>query len=277
MSAFDRSARLQVELPDILTGLAAPRVPDYVDDILAQTAAMRQRPRWTFIERWLPMGVIARRMVLFPRIPWRTLVAVAVLIALLAAALLIAGSQTRLPAPFGPAKNGIITYGQNGDIYARDTLDGASRLLIGGATDDFAANFSRTGTKLIFLRRLKDGSGGTASPHESLEIYTANLDGSNVKRVSEAIEAPDWWDFSPDDKSFVVQGTVAFNQHLFIVPTDGSAPARKIEFGQYLSATFPNFLGPDGRRSCSVGSGSPTPAAAAGSTPSTLMGPGCVP
>ena len=61
MSAFDRSGRLQQELPDLLTDIAAPQVPDYADDLLARTAVTRQRPRWTFLERWLPMGVIARR------------------------------------------------------------------------------------------------------------------------------------------------------------------------------------------------------------------------
>ena len=61
MSTFDRSDRFQQELPDILTAIAAPRMPDYVDDLLAQAAATRQRPRWTFPERWLPMGAIARR------------------------------------------------------------------------------------------------------------------------------------------------------------------------------------------------------------------------
>jgi len=57
MTAFDR---LPVELPDLLTDLAAPRIPDYVDEVPAVTAATRQRPRWTFPERWLPMAVIPR-------------------------------------------------------------------------------------------------------------------------------------------------------------------------------------------------------------------------
>ena len=31
--------------------------PDYIDDVLATTAQRRQRPAWTFPERWLPMDI----------------------------------------------------------------------------------------------------------------------------------------------------------------------------------------------------------------------------
>ena len=37
------------------TGIT-PR-PDYVDDLLTQTAGSRQRPAWRFPERWLPMEI----------------------------------------------------------------------------------------------------------------------------------------------------------------------------------------------------------------------------
>jgi len=127
MSAFDRSERFLVELPEILTDIASPRVPDYVDDLLAQTAATPQRPRWTFIERWLPMGAIARRPLFFPTVPWRTIVTVALLIALLAAALIVAGSQSKVPPPFGPARNGALAFG-DGDVYLRDSVTGESQI-----------------------------------------------------------------------------------------------------------------------------------------------------
>src|SRR6188474_2149422 len=152
MSAFDRSDRFQHELPDILTAIAAPREPDYVDDLLAQASATRQRPRWSFLERWLPMDATVRYSARVPSIPWRPIVVAALLIALVAAALLVAGSQQRIPPPFGPAKNGALLYG-DGDIYVREGIDGASRLLIGGPTDDFAAGFTRDGARMTFLRR----------------------------------------------------------------------------------------------------------------------------
>ena len=53
------------------------------------------------------------------------------LIALLvAAALAYVGSQRRVPAPFGPARNGLIPYASNGDIYLGDPITGQTRLLV---------------------------------------------------------------------------------------------------------------------------------------------------
>ena len=119
MTAFDRSARLTAELPNILADIAAARLPDYTDDVLAITAATRQRPRWTFPERWLPMTVVAHQPVLAPRLPWRAIGVFLIVVALLAAALFAVGSRHHVPAPFGPARNGAIVFG-NGDIYVRD-------------------------------------------------------------------------------------------------------------------------------------------------------------
>ena len=49
---------------------AAPRaVPDYRDDIVRQTARTRQRPAWTFPERWLPVSVITSRALAAPTGP----------------------------------------------------------------------------------------------------------------------------------------------------------------------------------------------------------------
>ena len=109
MSTFERSERLAAQLPDLLVEIAAPRVPDYTDDVLAVTAAIRQRPRWTFPERWLPM-IIANRRLALPAIPWRFVTALLAILAIVAATLLIAGSRPHLPPPFGPARNGAIAF-----------------------------------------------------------------------------------------------------------------------------------------------------------------------
>ena len=187
MSAFDRPSRFQQELPDILTDIAAPRVPDYVDDLLALTAVTRQRPRWTFIERWLPMGVIARRPVFFPTIPWRAIVVVAALVALLATALFVVGSQRRVPPPFGLARNGALVFDAGGDIYVRDAIEGTSRPLVTGPTDDFAAGFTRDGTRLVYLRRTAGKSG---SADERITVLIANSDGSNARDLTGSLIAP---------------------------------------------------------------------------------------
>ena len=52
MTPIDRFERA---LPAALADLAEPHVPDYVTDVLGQTARTRQRPAWASLERWLPM------------------------------------------------------------------------------------------------------------------------------------------------------------------------------------------------------------------------------
>ena len=100
MTAFDR---LEPRIPELMDELAPAQVPDYFDDMLRQTARTRQRPAWSSLERWLPMGVIARTDTI-RQVPWRPIAIAAVLVVAATAALvLIAGSQRRLPpAPFGP-------------------------------------------------------------------------------------------------------------------------------------------------------------------------------
>ena len=100
MTAFDR---LEPRIPELMDELAPAQVPDYFDDMLRQTARTRQRPAWSSLERWLPMGVIARTDSI-RQVPWRPIAIAALLVVAATTALvLIAGSQRRLPpAPFGP-------------------------------------------------------------------------------------------------------------------------------------------------------------------------------
>jgi Tol biopolymer transport system component len=243
MTAFDRSERYEHELPDILTAIAAPRVPDYVDDLLAQAAATRQRRRRTIPERLFGMDAIAYRASV-PAFPWRPFLVAALLLAFVVGALLVAGSQQRrVPPPFGPAKNGAIAFGE-GDIYVRDGIDGTSRLIIGGPTFDFAAGFTRDGQRLVFLRR---ASGTPGTPSERLQQFVADADGSNVRAISEPLVAPDWADLAPDSASLVVAaGEPAAGQHLFIGDLDRSGHLHQIDLGPNLDADTPNFLGPSG-------------------------------
>ncbi len=105
------------------TGIT-PR-PDYVDDLLTQTARSRQRSAWRFPERWLPMDLTARAPTITGRqVPFRLIGLVAlVVLALAVGAALFVGSQRRLPAPFGPAANGVIVYAAPTDPSWVDTPD----------------------------------------------------------------------------------------------------------------------------------------------------------
>jgi hypothetical protein len=102
--------RFEQDLPALLDDLYVIGTPDYRDDLVRQTAAMRQRPAWTLPERWLPMDLATRRMP-FASVPFRALIVLALIIILAAAALLLSvGSQHPLPPPFGPARNGPLAY-----------------------------------------------------------------------------------------------------------------------------------------------------------------------
>src|SRR6478672_9311846 len=162
--------RLERDLTAWFGETAVPRTPDFTDDILRQTGRMRQRPRWTFLERWLPVSVITLGRAARRPVPFRAvglLIALALLLAVAAA--LYAGSQRRVPQPFGPAANGLVAYSKDGDIYTVDPATGARRAIVSGATVDEGPVFSRDGTRLAFNRTT-----GTASV-----VVLADADGRN--------------------------------------------------------------------------------------------------
>jgi Tol biopolymer transport system component len=151
--------------------------PGYLDEILARTQRTPQRAAWSSLERWLPMQATLR-LAPVPRVAWL------VLVLGLAAALLVAyvvGHQPhRLPAPFGPARNGVIVYaGVDNDIHALDPVTGKTTGLITGATVDHRPQLSPDGTKLMFVR-------DTAKLSESM-LMVANADGSDVRPLTSAL------------------------------------------------------------------------------------------
>ena len=97
--------RLERELTAWLVETAVPRTPDYTDEILQQAVRIRQRPRWTFPDRWLPASVITLRRRTLKPLPWRTIGLLAVLALLIVAALAVyVGSQRRIPAAVWPRR-----------------------------------------------------------------------------------------------------------------------------------------------------------------------------
>ena len=124
------SPRLERNLPGILDDLSAAPPYEFLDDVFARTGRMRQRPAWTFPERWFPMADIASRPAFAPRLPWRAIGVALIVIALIvgAAVAFVGSRQTKVPAPFGPAANGLIPYTSAGDIYLGDPVAGTNRL-----------------------------------------------------------------------------------------------------------------------------------------------------
>jgi Tol biopolymer transport system component len=244
--------RLTRDLPGILGDLAMGPYPDYIDDVLATSATIRQRPAWTFLERWLPMVDAVRQPVLVPRLPWRSIaLAIVVLLALLAAAVVYMGSQQRVPAPFGPARNGVIAYDAGGDIYTADPVSGRATAIITGLETDVGPRFSLDGTHLAFARMAAGGSG---------QIFVARSDGTGLTlvtptQVSFAIgDSGRGWErykFSPDGRELLI-ATVS---GITIARTDGGGT---IDLDVGMQATEPTYRPPDGREILFIGRGADT-------------------
>lgn len=224
--------RFEQDLPALLADLYVARTPDYRDDLVQQIARVRQRPAWTFPERWLPMDIVTQR-VQTPRVPWRT-IGVLALITLTLTAMLAAyvGSQPRLPAPFGLAANGQLAYARAGDIYVRDRIDGPERLLIGGPETDNVALFSPRGDQVLVLRVATGGE----------DIVVTSSDGSDARRIAGPYAAIDWFDWSPDQTAIAVGYTHKGIPSIDIVRTDGSGARRLVDF----PAMTPTWRPPNG-------------------------------
>src|SRR5690349_17237091 len=90
--------------------------PDYLDDIVTRAQRTRQRPTWTFPERWLPMSVAVRREGI-PRGALLLAALLLLLVAAFAATFVFTGSPTRVPAPL-VVSNGEIPFASGNDIVA---------------------------------------------------------------------------------------------------------------------------------------------------------------
>jgi hypothetical protein len=168
---MDRSNRVERGLPALFDELAQARTPDYLEAAIERASARRQRPFWTFPERLLPMEIAITRVPV-TRLPWRQLGVVALIALLLATAVaLYVGSQTpRLPAPFGPAANGVVALGRQGDLYVVDTRTTAERLVVGGPDTDEWIGFTPDGTRGVFIRWGPDSGAMTAAKVGTVEL-----------------------------------------------------------------------------------------------------------
>jgi WD40-like Beta Propeller Repeat len=215
--------RFERDLPDLLSQLAPRAVPDYRNDIVQQTARMRQRPAWTIPERWIPMASITSRMTATPNVPLRLIALAALLIAaLVVGGVLIASSRPRVPAPFGPAANGLVAYEEGGDIFTADPVTGAATAVVTGIDQDLRPVFSRDGTHIVFERK-ETGSSG--------RLIVARSDGSGLVVVTPqpvtGLDNP-WtaavpsYTFSPDGTEIALWSTADAGGKLWIAKSDGS-------------------------------------------------------
>jgi Tol biopolymer transport system component len=217
VTTFDRFDPFERRITEAIDEIAAARPLDYLDDILRQTARTSQRPRWTFPERWIPMDSALSRPSFGRRLPLRPLIILALLAALAASALaLYVGTQKRLPPPLGPAVNGQIVFGQDGDLYAADTLSGTPRLLLSGEGEQSGPGLSPDGQLIAYDNVIKGAN----------RVSVAEIDGSNPRVILEHPFSGGTAQWSYDSRSMVLT-TEALGHELWIAPADGSG-AREV-------------------------------------------------
>jgi Tol biopolymer transport system component len=224
--------QLEREVTAWFADTATPRVPDYTDDILQSTVASRQRPRWSFPERWLPMSVTTLGRRTLAPLPWRTIGLLAILALLIAASLAFyVGSRSHRPAPLGLAGNGLLAMGANQDIVLIDPSTGERMTLVGGASNDGSPIWSPDGTRVAFDRLI------AGEDH----LMAVDVNGG---RTIDLATVPDGiyglvWSQDGAALSFV-------NGKVWVVRSDGSGGG-PIENG-VAGVGYPAWRPPDGRQ-----------------------------
>jgi hypothetical protein len=194
--------RLTIALDEV----GGPARPGYLPDIVAQASRTRQRPAWTFLERWLPMDIAARRQ----GVPRAMLVfaALALLIALVVASVVFIGARPRRPA-LAAATNGLIAMASGTEIVVVEPDGTGRRTLLGGSGAIGGMAYSPNGGRLAFWSQAIAGGS---------DLVVVDADGSDPVTVASGVlevtdSRPTW---SPDGATIAYSGRTT--------PIDPSCP-----------------------------------------------------
>jgi Tol biopolymer transport system component len=213
---MNRPDTLERDLTAWLADSATPRVPDFTDDILWVTARTRQRPRWSFAQRWLPASLLELGRRTVRPIPWRTVGLLAVLALLIAAAAAFyVGSQPRLPPTSGLAANGLVAYARDGDIYTIDPITGAREAIVSGPDTDREPRWSLDGTRFAFLRE-----SGTGERLVIFDLKTKAVVATTAILFGVDTDTVAW---SPDNRTISISGVAGPSGGLFVVDASSGA------------------------------------------------------
>jgi Tol biopolymer transport system component len=257
----------------------------YLGEVLAVTQRTRQRPAWSFPERWIPVQLTLQRVAVPRAIAYLALLAI--LIAVAVAAVALVGMQRRLPAPFGPAANGLLGYAAANDIVLLDPKTGDSTTLVGGTEIDRLPAFSLDGTRVAFVRTtngvdtvlVADVPGGrrripvttepltdvaqlawspdggqlaiVAGDESSRRIWMASADGSTAARMLDTNVAADNVAWRPPlGREIVFRGTATpgTGYRLYLANADGTNARPLPPIAGSDSADYDPTFSPDGQR-----------------------------
>jgi hypothetical protein len=150
--------RLERTATELLDAAAPSRAPvGLLADTVASVGRTRQRARWLAYLKEPPMRTPTGVAVGSPTVRRVSIALLTLALALgLTAAVAVGASQllktTELPPPFGLARNGLVAYAQEGDIYTVDPATGERRAIVSGPEEDLDPRWSLDGTRLLFLR-----------------------------------------------------------------------------------------------------------------------------
>jgi len=135
--------------------------------------------------------------------------------------------------------NGLIVFDSGTktetDIFIETVRSKSPARLAGGKGENYGPRFSKEGDKVVFTSN-RDGN---------YEIYSVNVDGTNLKRLTENQQIDSFPSWSPDSKTILFESNRTGKKKLYLMDANGSNQ-RQITFGD-SNDTFGSWS-PDGLR-----------------------------
>jgi hypothetical protein len=228
--------RVERDLTDWLRETAMPHTPDYADEILDQTARTHQRPRWTFLGRWVPLLELRPTAQAGGRRIATVVTLLLVLALILAAVSAFVGSRKAVPAPFGRAGTGLLVVSQAGDIVVIDHETNVARSVVAHPDVDSDPHWSPDGTRLAFLRQSFGGA----------VVVIADAAGHTlaVSPLFAGID-PDSVAWAPDGRHIAIAGSERETQQIHLIDTANGA-SRQVAVDYFGFEIY--WRPPDGRQ-----------------------------